>query len=107
MQSIKAGTSFHAFTTLALLGAFLIGAGCKPKLSGDSTATGLTPGRYFHLTATGPDSAWYCVETSSNLLDWTAVCTNQAVNGSIDYVDPNSPAKGAYYYRAVPLTSGN
>ena len=75
--------------------------------NGPRPATGLTPGRYFHLTATGPDSAWYCVETSSNLLDWTAVCTNQAVNGSIDYVDPNSPAKGAYYYRAVPLTSGN
>ncbi len=65
--------------------------------------TEVLPGGYFHLAQAGPDAAWFCIETSTNLTDWTPVCTNQVVHGSIDFVDPDAAAHAARFYRVVPL----
>jgi len=64
--------------------------------------TGLMPGPCFHLHATGPDGAWFHVETSTDLIPWTPVCTNQVVNGTIDFVEPDAPSNPALFYRTVP-----
>ncbi len=56
----------------------------------------------FHLNATGPDGAWFHIECSSDLVNWTALCTNQVVGGSIDFLDPEASANAVRYYRAVP-----
>jgi hypothetical protein len=66
------------------------------------TATGLVPGATFNLSATGPDGAWYHVEYSTDLRHWTPLCTNQVVNGSIDFVDPDAATNPARFYRTVP-----
>jgi len=65
-------------------------------------STGLLPGNLFHLCASGPDGAWYDVESSTDLIHWTAVCTNQVINGGIDFVDPAPASQPACYYRTVP-----
>jgi hypothetical protein len=64
--------------------------------------TGMTADRCFHVTATGPDGAWFRVECSTNLVDWTSICTNQVIDGSIDFVDPDAPASPLRFYRTSP-----
>jgi len=64
--------------------------------------TGMLPDQCFHLSATGPDGAWFHVESSTDLANWTAICTNQVVEGSIDFIDPDAPADSMRFYRAVP-----
>ena len=67
--------------------------------------TGLLPGGFFHLNATGPDGAWFCIQSSTELSGWQPVATNQVVNGSIDFVDPGGVAGPRQFYQAVPLIS--
>ncbi len=64
--------------------------------------TGMLPGNAFNLTAYGPDGAWFHVQYSTDLMNWTSVCTNQVVNGSIDFVDPDAQQIPVRFYRAVP-----
>jgi len=56
----------------------------------------------FHINSTGPDGAWVYVEYTTDLCNWTPICTNHVVNGSIDFVDPDAPANPLRFYRAVP-----
>jgi hypothetical protein len=72
---------------------------------GPHPVTSLLPDGCFHLVTPGPDAAWFYVEYSTNLNDWTPVCTNQVINGSIDFVDPDAPGNPSRFYRALPLTS--
>ena len=65
-------------------------------------ATGFMPGNVFVLNAAGPDGAWFHVEYSTDLVNWTPICTNQVVNGSIDFVDPDAAANPARFYRTMP-----
>jgi hypothetical protein len=65
----------------------------------------LLPDGTFHLNAPGPDGAWFAVESSPDLINWTPVCTNQVVEGSIDFVDANAPATAHLFYKAVPQAS--
>jgi hypothetical protein len=64
----------------------------------------LLPDGSFHLNASGPDGAWFCIQNSSDLLNWSSVSTNQVFQGSVDYIDPNAPSKPSGFYRVVPLT---
>lgn len=64
--------------------------------------SGLLSDGSFHLQAGGPDGAWFHVEYSTNLLDWTSICTNQVVNGSIDFIDPDAASDHSRFYRTVP-----
>jgi hypothetical protein len=63
---------------------------------------GLMPGAVFNISASGPDGAWFHVEYSTNMINWTPVCTNQVVNGKIDFVDPDAATNPARFYRTVP-----
>jgi hypothetical protein len=62
----------------------------------------LLPGGSFNFNALGPDGAWFRADWSSNLLDWTPLCTNQVFDGSINFVDADA-TNHSRYYRAVPL----
>ena len=72
---------------------------------GPCPVTGMLPGGCFHLVIPGPDAAWFCVEYSTDMVNWTPVCTNQVINGSIDFVDPDAQGNPSRFYRAVPLNS--
>lgn len=67
--------------------------------------TGIVPGNLFHLCSTGPDGAWFHVDYSTDLINWTPLCTNQVVNGNIDFVDPEAATNPSRFYRAVPELS--
>ena len=64
-------------------------------------AMGELPGNLFHLCAKGPDGSWFHVEYSTDLVNWTPVCTNQVVNGGIDFIDPDAASLPARFYRTV------
>ena len=64
----------------------------------------LLPDGSFHLNATGPDGAWFCVQYSTDLVNWSCVSTNQVFQGSIDFVDPDAPNNSMRFYRAAPQT---
>ena len=65
-------------------------------------ATVALPGGCFRMNATGPDGAWFHIEYSTDLAHWIPVCTNQVVQGGIDFVDPDASADQSRFYRAVP-----
>jgi len=64
--------------------------------------SGLLPDRCFHVNANGPDSAWFHIEYTTDFINWTPICTNQVVQGSIDFVDPEAQSNELRFYRAVP-----
>jgi len=70
---------------------------------GPRPVTSMLSGDCFHLATPGPDAAWYYIECSTNLIDWLPVCTNQVINGSIDFVDPDAQGNPARFYRTMPL----
>ena len=65
-------------------------------------ATAALPGGCFRVNATGPDGAWFRLEYSTDFARWIPLCTNQVVQGAIDFVDPDASADRARFYRAVP-----
>jgi hypothetical protein len=69
---------------------------------GPRPPTAVLPDKCFHLNATGPNGAWFHIEGATDLLSWTPICTNQVINGSIDFVDPEAQSNQARFYRAVP-----
>jgi hypothetical protein len=60
------------------------------------------PDKCFHLSAAGPNGAWFHIECTTDRLYWTPICTNQVINGSIDFVDPEAQRYQVRFYRAVP-----
>jgi hypothetical protein len=65
----------------------------------------LLPDGSFHVNAEGPDGAWFAIQNSGDLQNWSPVCTNQVFQGSIDFIDPGAPNNSAGFYRAVPVTN--
>lgn len=69
----------------------------------------LLPDGSFHFNASGtygaPDGAWFAVQNSSDLQNWSPVSTNQSFQGSIDFVDPDAPNNASGFYRILPLTN--
>ena len=63
---------------------------------------GMVADSAFHLSSAGPDGAWFHIDYSTDLINWTTICTNQVINGSIDFVDPDAGSAGARFYRTVP-----
>ena len=64
--------------------------------------TGVAPGSCFNLAATGPDGAWFHVEYSPDLVNWTPICTNQVFNGNVEFADPDAATHPTRFYRTVP-----
>ena len=50
---------------------------------------------------TGADGYAYAVQTSSNLLGWTAVSTNYPTNGCFNFVETPPPGSPRRFYRSV------
>ena len=62
----------------------------------------MIPGFVFNVSAAGPDGAWFHVEYSTAMIHWMPICTNQVVNGSIDFMDPDAASNASRFYRTVP-----
>lgn len=57
----------------------------------------------FHVNTAGPDGAWFSLQCSTNLVNWSPLCTNQVFQGGIDFIDPDAPVNPSRFYQAVPL----
>ena len=62
----------------------------------------LLPDGRFHLSGSGPDGAWFCVQAMTDMANWSCVSTNQVFQGSIDFVDPDAATNSVRLYRAAP-----
>src|ERR1019366_10268560 len=87
--------------------AYVVGSpGSAAALILDSPSSSQAPSmlsdRTFHLSAVGPNGAWFHVEYTTDMLNWTPICTNQVINGSIEFIDPSASTAQARFYRAVP-----
>lgn len=60
------------------------------------------PDGSFHFYAPGPDGSWFTLASSADLQNWTPICTNQVVQGAIDFVDGNGPSNAQQFYQATP-----
>jgi hypothetical protein len=63
----------------------------------------LLPDRSFHFNGSGPDGAWFVLQNSTDLVNWTSTCTNQVLDGSIDFIDPGAASNWCGFYRIFPL----
>ena len=72
-----------------------------PLLRPDSTGAVSQSGGTLQVQFTGADGYAYTVQTSSNLLNWTAVSTNYPANGSFNFVDPLPPGSPRRFYRSI------
>lgn len=76
-----------------------------PPRIGGGTVPFLLADKCFHLNAAGPDGAWFQVLYSTNALNWVPICTNQVINGSVDFIDPDASTSQWRFYRTVPQFS--
>lgn len=78
-----------------------MGAGSLPGLAPRGLVRAKRPGNEY-LNASGPDGAWFGVESSTDLLNWSSAGTNQVFQGSLDFVDMDAASNTARFYRPVP-----
>jgi hypothetical protein len=62
---------------------------------------GSLPDGAFHFSVAGPDGAWFTLQNSTDLVNWTSICTNQVVQGSVDFIDPNASGTSSGFYQVV------
>jgi hypothetical protein len=65
--------------------------------------SGSLPDHSFHASWPGTNGFNFCLQISTNMVDWVPVCTNTVVKGSIEFVDPEAGNFSSRYYRAVPV----
>jgi len=69
----------------------------------------MLPDGEFHFNASGtnggPDGAWFSIQNSSDLQNWSSVSTNQIFQSSIDFIDPDAPNNSLRFYRTLPVTN--
>ncbi len=92
---LQPGTNYVLGTPARAAAIILDGQGPRP-------VPAILPDKCFHLSASGPDGAWFRVEYSTDLIQWNAVGINQVVNGSIDFVDSDAQVSTTRFYRAMP-----
>ncbi len=65
--------------------------------------TGILPDTSFHVCLPGTNGMNFCLQISTNLIDWIPLCTNTVVKGAVEFVDPEATTFSKRYYRAVPV----
>jgi len=56
----------------------------------------------FHLCRPGTNGFCFRLEASTNLVDWTPICTNTVTEGAIHFVDPDASDSVVRFYRTSP-----
>ncbi|HMJ64349.1 MAG TPA: PQQ-binding-like beta-propeller repeat protein, partial [Candidatus Binatia bacterium] len=58
--------------------------------------------RQFHFCNPATNGYCYRIEASTDLVNWTSVCTNIVTDGALHFIDPDAPPINARFYRALP-----
>jgi hypothetical protein len=62
------------------------------------------PDHCFRFSQPWTNGLSFCLQVSTNLVNWTSICTNTVTKGSAQFVDPEAGDFDHRYYRAVPAT---
>jgi hypothetical protein len=97
-------------TALAVVPPYLIGCPARAAaiiVDNDHPrpGTGRLPDRCFHVMKSGANGTWWRIECSTDMTQWTPICTVPVMDGAIDFVDPDADELPARFYRAVPESS--
>jgi hypothetical protein len=65
--------------------------------------SGQGAGSQAQLVLTGTTGQRQCIQTSSNLMDWISVVTNDSGTNLFQFIDPNSSQLPERFYRALVL----
>jgi hypothetical protein len=49
------------------------------------------------------ETGLYVIEATTNFVDWTPVATNNAVDGSVSFLEEKGTNAATRFYRAVPM----
>ena len=60
------------------------------------------PDHTFHFVHPGTNGTWVRIECSTNMIHWTAICTQQVSDGAVHFVDPDGDGRPNGFYRVVP-----
>jgi len=58
-----------------------------------------------HVSLPATNGMNYCLQISTDLVNWLPVCTNTVLKGSAQFVDPSASAGPGLYYRIVPVVT--
>ena len=58
-----------------------------------------------HVSLPATNGMNFCLQISTDLLNWLPVCTNTVLKGSAQFVDPSGANGPALYYRIVPVAA--
>jgi len=58
-----------------------------------------------HVSLPATNGMNFCLQYSTNFVDWTTVCTNTVLKGSAQFVDPDACNRSRGLYRIVPSAS--
>ena len=63
----------------------------------------MLPDGGFQFSGSGPDGAWFVLQNSTDLVNWTSTATNQVFDGSMEFVDPGAVLNPVGFYQTIPL----
>ena len=56
----------------------------------------------FHVCLPGTNGFWCRLECSTNLINWTPVCTNLVTDGAFHFIDCDATNSVRRFYRTLP-----
>jgi Bacterial Ig domain/Calx-beta domain len=65
----------------------------------------MLPDGSFHLGLPATVGQNFCIQVSTNLVDWASICTNTVVKDGIHFADPDASSLTNRYYRVVPVSA--
>jgi hypothetical protein len=58
-----------------------------------------------HVSLPATNGMNFCLQISTDMVNWLPVCTNTVLKGSAQFVDPSGTSGSNLYYRIVPVTT--
>ena len=59
----------------------------------------------FHVSLPATNGMNFCLQVSTDMVNWLPVCTNTVLKGSAQFVDPSANAGAGLYYRIIPVNT--
>jgi len=56
-----------------------------------------------HISLPATNGMNFCLEVTTNYINWTSICTNTVLKGSAQFVDPDGSVNPNLFYRIVPV----
>ncbi len=58
-----------------------------------------------HVSLPATNGMNFCLQISTDMVNWLPVCTNTVLKGSAQFVDPGATTSPSLYYRIVPTAA--